>query len=56
MKAERRNFRFHPSAFILVFSRLASETLLNSPQSEFFNTLFTFDMAPSAGASARLQN
>jgi hypothetical protein len=27
MSAESKNFRFHPSAFILVFSHLASEAL-----------------------------
>jgi hypothetical protein len=50
MKAESRNFRFHPSAFILVFSCASHLTPFCSLQSEFFNSLFTFDIAPSAGA------
>jgi hypothetical protein len=30
MKAESRNFRFHPSAFILVFSRASPLNILSS--------------------------
>jgi hypothetical protein len=36
MKAENGNFRFHPSAFILLFGRLASEIFLSSLQDIVF--------------------
>jgi hypothetical protein len=40
MKAESRNFRFHPSAFIISFSRALHLDGFEQPGSKSFSTLW----------------